>query len=114
MELHEIMQKKFGALDKEALRIVIMALSPCSDGIEWFDENFDGDFSKATMGYLSWFAAPFLKGANLEGANLEEAYLKGANLEEAYLKGANLEGANHDGYTIWPKGFDPLAHGAKE
>ena len=89
MELHEIMQKKFGALDKEALRIVIMALSPCSDGIEWFDENFDGDFSKATMGYLSWFAAPF-------------------------LKGANLEGANHDGYTIWPKGFDPLAHGAKE
>jgi len=35
-----------------------------------------------------------LNGANLGGANLEDAYLRGANLEDAYLRGANLGGAN--------------------
>jgi hypothetical protein len=41
----------------------------------------------------------YLRGANLRGANLEDAYLrgaylKGANLEDANLRGANLRGAN--------------------
>jgi hypothetical protein len=44
----------------------------------------------------------YLRGANLEGANLEGAYLRGANLEGAnlegaYLRGAYLEGANLEG-----------------
>ena len=47
-------------------------------------------------------------GANLIGANLEEADLIGANLEVADLKGANLtgvylEGANLEVAKIWMK-----------
>jgi hypothetical protein len=41
-----------------------------------------------------------LKGANLEGADLKGADLKGANLEGADLKGANLEGANLEGADL--------------
>jgi uncharacterized protein YjbI with pentapeptide repeats len=33
-------------------------------------------------------------GADLEGADLEDAYLRGADLQGAYLQGADLRGAN--------------------
>ncbi len=36
----------------------------------------------------------YLDGANLDGANLRGAYLRGANLDGAYLRGAYLDGAN--------------------
>jgi hypothetical protein len=48
----------------------------------------------------------YLRGANLEGANLEGAYLRGANLEGAYLRGANLRGANlGDAYLEGAKNY---------
>ena len=40
------------------------------------------------------FIKAHLKGANLKGANLSEAYLEKANLREAYLEKANLTEAN--------------------
>ena len=39
----------------------------------------------------------YLKGADLEGANLVDANLKGANLEKTDLTGANLVGADLNG-----------------
>ena len=39
----------------------------------------------------------YLRGANLDGANLSGAYLRGANLSGAYLRGAYLRGANLEG-----------------
>ena len=67
-----------------------------------------------------------LSGANLNEADLELAVLVNANLTRASLRGAvlwkaNLKGANlHDAdltgavyhpKTVFPKGFDPQAHG---
>jgi uncharacterized protein YjbI with pentapeptide repeats len=41
-----------------------------------------------------------LDGANLDGANLRNAYLDGANLDGANLRNANLDGANLDGANL--------------
>jgi hypothetical protein len=49
-----------------------------------------------------------LRGANLEGANLQDAYLRGANLQEANLQEANLEGAN----LQWANLFNANLQGA--
>ena len=92
MELHEIIQQKFGALGKEHLRIVMMAMLPCADGVEWFDDNFSGDYSAVPISYLSWFARPYLRGADLRGANLADVDLTGAYWNDT---------------TMWPAGFTP-------
>jgi uncharacterized protein YjbI with pentapeptide repeats len=42
----------------------------------------------------------YLRGANLDGANLGGAYLRGANLDGANLNGAYLRGANLDGANL--------------
>src|SRR5438094_10153551 len=53
-----------------------------------------------------------LDSANLQGADLNDAKLQGAKLRGATLTGADLTGARYDVRTRWPKGFDPLQHGA--
>lgn len=60
-----------------------------------------------------------LRGADLSQADLSGADLSGARLEGARLDGARLEGArlkeiSVDRRTIWPKGFDPKAHGVTQ
>ena len=57
---------------------------------------------------LSWAN---LSGANLSRANLSRANLSGADLSWADLSWADLSWANlsrakHDGYTVWPAGFN--------
>ena len=94
MELHEVIQQKFGDMPKEHLRFVMMEMSPCADGVKWFDDNFSGDYSDVPMEYLSWFARPYLSGADLHGANLTKAVLYAANLRGANLAGADLRVAN--------------------
>ena len=93
MELHEIIQDKFGSLDKSALRVVVEALSPCEDGLGWFDENWPVPFTDVPISWLSWFARPFLRRANLRDANLRDADLHDADLRRAYLRRANLHAA---------------------
>jgi uncharacterized protein YjbI with pentapeptide repeats len=44
-----------------------------------------------------WLEDGTLKGADLEGTNLQEAYLWGANLQEVRYNNA----------TVWPEGFTP-------
>jgi uncharacterized protein YjbI with pentapeptide repeats len=46
------------------------------------------------------FPVPLGKGADLRGANLEDADLKSANLEGANLEGAKLRGANLEGAKL--------------
>jgi uncharacterized protein YjbI with pentapeptide repeats len=50
-----------------------------------------------------------LRGADLRGTNLQGARL---NTQGARFSGALLIGAIYDAHTRWPKGFDPLKHGA--
>jgi len=62
---------------------------------------------------LEW---PNLSGANLSwadlsGADLTRANLFGTNLSGADLSWADLSEARYNGYTAWPKGFDPVAAG---
>ena len=57
-----------------------------------------------------------LQGANLRSAQLnpcelQQAHLCGADLSKADVHGAHFHGAKFDGATVWPSGFDPLAHG---
>lgn len=54
-----------------------------------------------------------LTGANLEGAALKYANLCGANFSDARLFGAALSGSLYDEQTQWPKGFNPIKHGAR-
>lgn len=99
MQLNEIMKQKFGKMDKAQLRMVIMAMTPCSESaVKWFDDHFKFDFSTVPMMYLSWFARPFLTGADLTGAD---------------LTGADLTAAKHNGYTVWPNGFNYEQEGIK-
>jgi len=63
-----------------------------------------------------------LGGANLQGASLRSANLRGNDLGRVRVEGADFTGANlddttfedatFDKFTIWPSGFDPIAHGA--
>ena len=79
------------------------------------------DLSRANLRRAS------LRGTDLNGADLRHADLTGADLTGADLRGAQLAGANlrhadlvpfamhratYDTETIWPRGFDPVAHGA--
>jgi len=64
------------------------------------------------------FALANLQGANLRHADLRSTDLLGAStapatrLGRAVWEPANLTGARYDRLTRWPKGFDPLKHGA--
>lgn len=53
-----------------------------------------------------------LTNARLHGTDLTGAKLDGAKLYGADLIGIRLDGAHYDEQTIWPEGFDPIAHGA--
>ncbi len=54
-----------------------------------------------------------LTNADLTNANLEGAKMEGVDFTDALLKGAILQNATYDLGTIWPRGFDPLAAGAR-
>jgi hypothetical protein len=51
----------------------------------------------------------FLLGEGLRGADLRQAGLLGADLTRA-----NLSQAEYDSKTRWPRGFDPIAAGARK
>lgn len=60
-----------------------------------------------------------LQHSDFSGANLQEADLSGAVLWGTVFSAAKLEravfiGAEYDGQTAWPEGFDPVAVGAKK
>lgn len=52
-----------------------------------------------------------LRGAQLQGADLRGVDLRDVNLDNADLSGAKLSGAKYDSVTVWPRSFDPFAHG---
>ncbi|MGC9969720.1 MAG: pentapeptide repeat-containing protein [Bryobacteraceae bacterium] len=61
--------------------------------------------------------SPESGGADLGGANLRHADLSGAELCAANLYGADLTGAKlsdaaFSASTVWPDGYEPIAHGA--
>ena len=55
---------------------------------------------RVTGAILHTVNAPNLRGADLTGADLTEAYLQGADLTEAYLQGADLQGADLQGADL--------------
>jgi len=81
-------------------------------GLEFYDAQLAWtDFYGAHLdGAKLWGAV--LRHAKLDHAILVNANLRGAKLEDSSLDGADLTGAIFDSDTVWPAGFDPLAHGA--
>jgi hypothetical protein len=81
-------------------------------GAEFWDARLEWtDFWGAHLeGAKFWGAC--LRHAKLDNTHLAGANLRGANLEHASLERANLTGAIFDPGTVWPAGFDALAHGA--
>lgn len=73
---------------------------------------------------LADFKHADLEGANMLGAQLERANLRGArlpwanllwaNLAAADLTAADLTNATYNRHTEWPRGFDPVAAGARQ
>lgn len=106
MQLVDIVMQKFGDIPAEYIKQVIMALSPCCEGIAWLESQSDTRemIKNAPYEYLVWFSKSFLReadlrqadlrGADLSGANLREASLYHADLRRANLRGADLRGAD--------------------
>jgi uncharacterized protein YjbI with pentapeptide repeats len=89
----------------------------CLGGADLFDADLvAADLRGADLGGANLSGANLraadLSGANLLGADLSDARLDGTDLSSAHLSSANLEGAVYDGFTVWPKGFDPRLAGA--
>jgi uncharacterized protein YjbI with pentapeptide repeats len=67
-----------------------------------------------TVGY---FEGADFSGADLTGARMLDTHFENCNLCGAIMLGEELEssiftGAKFDKHTVWPKGFNPLEHGA--
>lgn len=92
MQLVDIVTQKFGDMDVDQLKMVIMALSPCREGVEWLNSQSDtrAMIEAAPRKYLTWFSKPFLSGADLRGA-----YMHGADLSDANLYGAKYDRATN-------------------
>lgn len=58
------------------------------------------------------FAGCDLRSADLRGARLCGTRFQRCDLRGARLDGADLSGARFDRFTQWPRGFDPVSHGA--
>jgi len=102
--------------------------SACADGVAAFCAMFpDGfDLSEWTREkqieivksdlrqFLGWaFSTGVVPLWSMQGASLDGANLDGASLFGASLFGASLNRAKYSKYTVWPKGFDPAAAGAR-
>jgi hypothetical protein len=104
MELRDVLRERFPSLTQETAIEICRARGACADGLDWLQYQPDAEtvLRDAPIRFLSWFAAPFLR-----RADLHEADLRGANLHEADLRGANLREAKYDEYTRWPAGYTP-------
>lgn len=71
----------------------------------------DADLSKAHLEGAQLYEAD-LERAVLESADLRGANLRRADFRRADLTGADLTGAEFNRQTRWPRGFDPVRHGA--
>lgn len=97
MELRDVLRKRFPSLTLTAAIEISRARGACADGSDWLEQQPDTETAlrDAPTRFVSWFAAPFLRGVNL----------READLSGAILSGADLSGVYHDEFTQWPAGY---------
>ncbi len=93
-------------------------------GVTFTGANLNGAVMAMAKLKMADFKDADLEGANMLGAQLERANLRGtrlawanllwANLFAADLTSADLANATYNRHTEWPRGFDPIAAGARQ
>ena len=103
MKLRSLMLEKFGHLSLKEVVALCADRNACDEGLVWLDNQHSVEeaLKNAPMGFLTWFAAPYLNGANLRGADLRGADLIYADLRGVNLRGADLRGADLTGANLW-------------
>lgn len=76
------------------------AIKDCGDRFVEMDKTFRGEWRETRGGYLASLTKPDLRGRDLRGANLFQAFLAGVALSGARLEGANLSGAQLEGADL--------------
>ena len=77
------------------------------------DRDFrDSKFRQADLRWVVFDHCDF-RGADLTASDLGGCQFFECDLSSARLDGADLRGVLFDEFTIWPAGFDPVAHGAR-